>query len=175
MPMEISMFCPSLDDIPAYDVPDGYTMRAYQTGDIQHWLAFHIPLFDEGVINKNLFWREYGRDESILKSRQFYMIHGEQVMGSISAWFGSEERGTHLGRIHWVVLREDYRGKGLAKPLLSFACDMLKQLDHKQAYLTTDTDLFPAISLYLKFGFQPEINLDQDKHTWDDVYRHLNL
>ena len=171
--MGISMFRPNLDNIPIYDLPDGYTMRSYQTGDIQHWLDFHIPLFDEGDITETLFWNEYGRDEAILAERQFYMMHGSEVMGTISAWFGSDERGTHLGRIHWVVLGEDYRGKGLAKPLLSFACQRLKQLEHEQAYLLTHTDLIPAINLYLKFGFQPEINNESDKQAWDSVYKTL--
>lgn len=173
--MEISMFRPNLNDIPQHDLPEGYAMRPYQTGDIHHWLDFHIPLFGEGVITDNLFWREYGRDESILAERQFYMMHGHEVMGSISSWFGDEERGTQLGRIHWVVLREDYRGNGLAKPLLSFALNKLKELGHRQAYLLTHTDLIPAISLYLKFGFQPEINSPKEKSAWAEIYNMLNL
>lgn len=172
--MDISMFHSNLNDAPTFDLPNDYTMRPYQTGDIRHWLDFHILLFDKGHITEDLFWREFGRDEKRLAQRQFYMVHDNTVMGSISAWFGSEERDTHLGRIHWVVLREDYRGKGLSKPLLSYACHKLKQLDHKQAYLTTDTDLLPAINLYLQFGFQPEINSEHDKRAWDNVYTQLS-
>lgn len=164
------MFRSDLDSIPQHPLPDEYVMRPYQSGDIQYWLDFHIPLFDEGDITEALFWREYGRDQIVLAQRQFYMMHGKTVMGSISAWFGDAERGADLGRIHWVVLREDYRGKGLAKPLLSFALNKLKALGHTQAYLTTDTDLIPAINLYLKFGFDPEIHTDQDKQAWDGVF-----
>jgi len=171
--MEISILRPTLDNIPMYPLPDGYTMRSYQTGDLQHWLDLHIPIFDEGDITEDLFWREYGRDETILAQRQFYMVHDETVMGSISAWFGTDERGKDLGRIHWVVLREDYWGKGLSKPLLSFACQVLKELGHTQAYLTTDTMLTPALGLYLKFGFEPEINSESDKKAWDLVYKAL--
>lgn len=171
--MEISMFRPNLNDIPEYDLPDGYKMRPYQAGDLQHWLDFHSPLFDEGDITEALFWREYGRDETILAERQFYMLHGNEVIGSISAWYGDETRGTHLGRIHWVVLHENYRSKGLSKPLLSFACQSLKELGHTQAYLTTDTQLIPALGLYLKFGFEPEIKNEVDQHAWDSVYKTL--
>jgi len=169
--MYLSMFCSTLDNIPQFALPDGYTMRRYQTGDIRHWLDFHIPLFDKGDITESLFWREYGRDETVIIQRQFYMMHGEQVIGSISAWFGDEERGTHLGRIHWVVLHEDYRSKGLSKPLLSFAMNKLKELGHTQAYLTTDTELVPAINLYMKFGFQPEIDSDELQTAWDDLVK----
>jgi len=173
--MEISMFRPNLDNIPQHNLPDDYTMRPYQTGDINYWLDFHIPLFDEGTITEALFWREYGREESVLTKRQFYMMHGSEVMGTISSWFGSEERGTHLGRIHWVVLREDYRGKGLAKPLLSFALNKLKDFGHEQAYLITHTDLSPAINLYHQFGFRPEINSEPEKIAWAKIYKILNL
>jgi len=169
------MFLANLENIPQHDLPDGYTMRPYKTGDIQHWLDFHIPLFDEGVITEALFWREYGQDEAVLAERQFYMMYGTEVIGSISSWFGSDDRGIHLGRIHWVVLREDYRGKGLAKPLLSFALNKLKELGHTQAYLITHPDLIPAINLYYKFGFRPEINSQIEKSAWDEIYQILNL
>jgi GNAT superfamily N-acetyltransferase len=169
--MHLSMFCSTLDNIPQFALPNGYTMRPYQKGDIQHWLDFHIPLFDEGDITEALFWREYGRDETVLAQRQFYMMHDDKVMGSISAWFGDEERDIHLGRIHWIVLHEGYRGKGLSKPLLAFTMNKLKELGHTQAYLTTDTDLIPAINLYLKFGFQPEIDSDELQLVWDDFMK----
>ena len=173
--MDVSMFRLNLDHLPKYDLPNGYSMRRHQPGDISHWLDFHIPLFEDGVIDEALFWHEFGQDKGILAERQYYMVHGKRVIGSISSWFGSEERGTHLGRIHWVVLDEDYRGKGLSKPLLSFACHRLKQLGHKQAYLSTHTDLIPAIGLYLKFGFEPEIKSDVEKLAWDNVYQQLDL
>ncbi len=175
MSTSISMFRPHMDNIPEYPLPDGYTMRAYQTGDIQHWLDFHIPLFDEGDITEDLFWREYGRDETLITQRMFYMVHEKNVMGSISSWFGDDDRGQYLGRIHWVVLHEDYQGKGLANPLLAYALNKLKELGHSQAYLTTETDLIPALNLYLKFSFEPEINSEQDQKTWAEVYENLNL
>lgn len=173
--MDVSMFRHELDTIPQHPLPDGYEMRPYQAGDIQYWLDFHIPLFEEGDINEALFWREYGQDETVIAQRQFYMLHGDTVMGSISAWFGDDERGKDLGRIHWVVLRDDYRGKGLAKPLLSYALNKLKELGHTQVYLTSDTDLIPALNLYLKFGFEPEINTEHDKQAWDIVYKAMGL
>ena len=175
MSINISMFQPNLDNIPQHDLPDDYLMRPYQSGDIRYWLDFHIPLFDAEYITEDLFWDEYGRDEDVLSQRQFYMMHGDKVIGSISAWFGDEHRGKQLGRIHWVIIRDDYQGKGLSKPLMSFACEKLKQLGHQQAYLTTHSDLIPAISLYLKFGFEPEINSEQDQLAWDEVRKTIKV
>jgi len=170
---EVSMFRKDLEDIPVHPMPDGYVMRPYQAGDIQHWLDFHIPLFEAGYVDEDLFREEYGSDEALYAQRIFFMQHDDTVMGSISAWFGDEKRGADLGRIHWVVLREDYRGKGLAKPLLSFALNELKNLGHTKAYLVTHTDLIPAISLYLQFGFEPEIGGVEEKKAWDTVYEKL--
>lgn len=169
----ISMIRPHMDSIPDHGMPDGYTMRPYQSGDMQHWLDFHIPLFPDGDISEDLFWRDYGRDETVLAERQFYMMHGETVMGTISAWFGDDDPGKDWGRIHWVVLHEDYRGKGLAKPLLSFAMNKLKAFGHTQAYLLTHTDLIPAINLYRQFGFEAEIKTEQDQQAWNDVFKQL--
>jgi len=171
---EISMLRDNLENIPVHELPVGYTMRPYRTGDIQHWLDLHVPLFEDGDIDEELFRRDYGHDETVLSERMFFMQYGDIVMGSISAWFGDEKRDVDLGRIHWVVLQDKYQGRGLSKPLLAFALNKLKQLGHTKAYLTTHADLIPAINLYLQFGFEPEIHGEEDKQIWESVFESLN-
>ena len=56
--------------------------------------------------------------------------------------------------------------EGLAKPLMTVVCNRLRELGHQRAYLTTATIRIPAIRLYLKFGFRPDIQNEQDRQAW---------
>ena len=40
-----------------------------------------------------------------------------------------------------------------------------------QAYLSTDAVRIPAIRLYLKFGFEPDIQNAQDERAWEEINR----
>jgi GNAT superfamily N-acetyltransferase len=65
------------------------------------------------------------------------------------------------------------QGKGLANPLMSIICHRLRELGHSRFYLTTSTARIPAINLYLKFGFQPEINSNEDLLAWREISNKL--
>jgi hypothetical protein len=38
--------------------------------------------------------------------------------------------------------------------------------DHQKAYLDTQTTSYPAVNLYLSFGFVPSLRDDSDKEGW---------
>jgi len=74
------------------------------------------------------------------------------------------------GLVHWVAIVPEEQGKGLANPLMMAVCNRLKELGYNRAYLNTSTARLPAVSLYLNFGFMPEINNDRDKQVWEHVF-----
>ena len=65
------------------------------------------------------------------------------------------------------------QGRGLAKPLLTVVCNRLRDLHHQRAYLITGTARIPAIKLYLKFGFVPDIQSEQDAEAWRSIQAKL--
>jgi GNAT superfamily N-acetyltransferase len=171
--VSIDLIRPSLDDIPQFALPAPYTLRWYQPGDEDHWTAIHVEADRYSDIKPELFARQFGTDPALLGQRQAYLCDGSLVIGTASAWFGGKGREAE-GRIHWVAIRPTYHGLGLAKPLLTTVCNRLQTLGHQQAYLDTSTARIPAINLYLKFGFVPDIDSDEDRRAWQIVRRHLD-
>ena len=168
--MDLYMRRPNMDNIPQYDFPDGYTIHHWQTGDLQHWIDIQ-KRFHDTEVNEEGFHADYGHNEAFYKQRIYFLMHKEQVIGSISAWFGDEDRGTDVGQIHWLVIVPEHRGKNLSRPMMTYACNKFKELGHQSAYLETDIEFVPAVRLYLHFGFQPEITSDELQTEWDQFMK----
>ena len=165
----VRMIRDHLDNIPQYSLPEPYTIRPYQPGDEAAWLDIQAAADHYNLITPELFWAQFGRNPKVLADRQFYLCNGSGwPIGTATAWFGEEER-QGWGRVHWVAIVPEQQGRGLAKPLLAVICRRLHELGHRRAYLTTATARIPAICLYLKFGFRPDIQNEQDVEIWQGI------
>jgi len=58
------------------------------------------------------------------------------------------------GLLDYVFVIPEWRGKGIAKVLVSMALKYLKEQNHKQAWLEVYSHNTPALRLYQKFGFK---------------------
>ena len=129
---------PNLDDIPQYDLPEGYSFHWYEPGDEAAWTAIHLVADRYNDITPALFASQFGTDTALLHERQCYLQDAAgNLIGTTSAWFNDDYRGLPYGQIHWVAIVPEMQGKGLAKPLLSVVCERLKALGHERAYLET--------------------------------------
>ncbi|HEY66003.1 MAG TPA: GNAT family N-acetyltransferase [Caldilineae bacterium] len=163
-----------LDGIPHYDLPPGYAIRWYEPGDEEHWVAIHLKADLYNTISRERYIREFGQDPQILHERQCFLIAPSgEVIGTATAWFNEHYRGRVYGRVHWVAIVPEMQGRGLAKPLMTTVCRRLRELGHDRAYLTTSTVRIPAINLYLKFGFVPEIRSEEDLRVWRALLPYL--
>lgn len=158
-----------LDDIPRYELPAPYAIRSYRPGDELAWRQIHNQADRYNAITPELFEEQFGNDPKLLAARQFYLCEGAgQPIGTATAWLGLYRRQNY-GRVHWVAIVPEFQGLGLAKPLMTVVCERLRQLGHWQVYLTTATARIPAIALYLKFGFKPDIQSEQDRQAWRSI------
>lgn len=180
--ISVTMNRPTLDNLPAYELPDGYRLRWYQPGDEVAWVAIHVDADPYHHFDVELFWREFDPNVTLLAARQAYLCplladgtEGAPI-GTATAWFGVEEARRTEGLIHWVAIHPSAQGKGLAKPLLAAVCHRLQTLGHQSVYLNTSTARIPAIGLYLNFGFVPAPRGDQTTmlRAWQQVRNQLS-
>ena len=172
--ISVKMVRSDLDNIPAHALPQGYAIRRYQRGDEQLWLRIHRVADKYSTITADLFRRQFGDDADALAQRQLFLVDRQGTgIGTTTAWFDDDHPDASHGRIHWVAIVPAEQGRGLSKPLLSLACQRLRDLGHDKAYLTTSTARIHAINLYASFGFVPEIRSDADAEVWREMATHL--
>jgi len=160
-----------LNDIPEYELPEGYRFVFYQPGDRDEWIrieqsAKELADFDHGV---RTWQRYYGSVEDTLHNRMIFIENpqGEKVATATAYYDANGELPPERGQVHWVAVRRDHQGMGLAKPLISQVSKVMKQRGHTEAMLHTQTTTWVAVKLYLTFGFRPiPENAEKSRDGW---------
>lgn len=172
--LSVAMLREHLEAIPRFASPPGFLLRWFRPGDEQRWQEIQAAADQYNTISHELFTRQFGTDLRLLEERQCFIIDDhEKAVGTATAWFDPDYNGRPYGRVHWVAIVPERQGRGLAKPLLTAVCHRLRELGHDRAYLTTSTARVPAINLYLKFGFIPEVRGPSDSSVWRELQGRL--
>ncbi len=172
--ISVTMIRNHLDDIPHYALPPGYTIRWYHDGDEALWLAVQQASERHLEITHDVFMEWHGDYLSILNERMFFLLDADQqAIGTATAWFLDDYRGTRCGRVGWVAIVPQMRGKGLSRPMMTILCNRLRDVGHTNAYLTTSTMRFPAIRLYWDFGFRGECTKPKDIEVWKQLEQEI--
>ena len=143
----------NLDNLPAANLPAGFSVRWYITGDDKTWLDVQSRTERLLKITPEVHPREFGTDPVPLAARQAFLCGPDgAAIGTASAWFDPNFWGLPFGRVHWVAIVPEMQGRGLAKPLMAVILQRLRELGHERACLGTSTARVPAINLYRKLG-----------------------
>lgn len=167
--IDVWMINRNLPAAPRYPLPSGYRMRFYREGDAVAWA--HIQQAAEKLMapppDEATFFKEYGTDHAYLAERIMFLVGPDgSDIGTITAWNDSVFENREMGRIHWVAIVPSAQGIGLAKPMLSAACDVLRQHGYREAWLWTGTGRVPALNLYAHFGFVSYPRNEIDRAAW---------
>lgn len=164
----LAMRAESLQNMPAFTLPERYQYRYFQPGDEWNWAkiessAGEFPNPERGIIG---FRRYYPTDKD-LEKRMIFLLENGIPFATATAWYGDEN--PEEGRLHWVSVDESHQGRGLSNALVSITMHRMHELGHKTAYLTTQTASWVAIKVYHKFGFRPVISDSDDVRGWKIV------
>lgn len=160
----------NLARVPQIALPDGYRMRFYHNGDVRTWLRIQQAAEPFSVPTAETFARAMPGDTSYLAARVMFLVDpsGGDI-GTITAWHNDQLTGRDIGQIHWVAIIPSAQGRGLAKPMLSAACAVLRAHGYAEACLETDTRRVAALNLYLPGGFVPHPRDEAERTAWRTV------
>jgi GNAT superfamily N-acetyltransferase len=166
----------SLENLSVLPVPEGFTLRWYEPGFEEHWLAIHLAAEKEIPITPELFIRRFGSDPAMLAARQCYLFSDQGIpVGTVTGWLDSTFEGVPHARVHFLAVAPKWQGKGLAKVLMSSILQRIKELGHSRAYLATSSNRLHAIRLYLHFGFMPLAKIAEEQARWQQILRAIEL
>lgn len=172
--IDITMVRPNLDDIPQYELPDGFSIRTMRPDDVGLWNDIWRDAEPFFTVDEHLFENQFGHDQQATQWRTFIVEDERGVaVGTTSAWYNRNFKGEDYGQIHWVAVRQAYWGRGLGKAMMTHALNEMAKW-HDRAFLGTQTKRIPAIKVYLDFGFVPDLERPGAVVAWQQVKEQLN-
>jgi len=170
----VTMIREHLRDLPRWLLPEGFCLRAFRTGDRRTWMDLQRRSEPNITITDRHFDHDLGTNLPAMTRRCLFLVSpdGEDI-GTITAWYLRSFHGQRWGRIHWVAIVPECRGRGLAKGMMTAAMNRLRELGHRRAMLVTHTVRTVAIRTYLNFGFIPDLSLPGAIEAWQSVRREL--
>lgn len=162
--VDLLMECELTEAIPSYELPEGYRFAFYQPGDRDAWIAVEqsakeLKSFEQGV---EVWQQYYGKVESQMHDRMLFIVNPEGEKVATATAYPTDEPG--LGQVHWVAVKREEQGKGLARPLIAKVLEVLAGHGCQRAFLHTQTVTWVAVRLYQQFGFRPTAE-SAEKHA----------
>ncbi|MDD3411720.1 MAG: GNAT family N-acetyltransferase [Eubacteriales bacterium] len=153
-------------NLPHYELPQGYCFVTYAPGDEKDWVEIERSAreFSTREEGEKAWAAYYGGRESALPGRMFFVENerGEKVATATAYEAAPEE--PDAGWLHWVAVRREDQGRGLARPLIAHALERLAR-EYGSAVVSTQTTTWLACRLYLDFGFYPACP-QQEREGW---------
>lgn len=148
-----------LEHIPRIELPQGYRFVFYKPGDRDAWIdieksAREFINYEQGMVSWNKYYEN--RQEELPVRMVFIENSAGEKVATATAFYDIYERDkSGDGWLHWVAVRREYQGKGLAKPLISYVLNVMRELGYRHAKIPTQTNTWLACKIYLDLGFMP--------------------
>ncbi len=143
----------------------GYGLRTFRPGDEEVWIA----ILQTGELGT---WDRPRLDEMMRGARAelpvdgiFFATYDDRPVGTACTLLHPGDGG-RVAELGWVAVAPEHRGHGLGLRVCHAVLDFIHRLGHGYAYLLTDDFRLPAIRIYLRLGFEPEITDPSHPARW---------
>jgi mycothiol synthase len=167
--LNIRMRRPTLADLPEVPaLPSGYELHLFSN---QHESLANAltKSFDE-------LWDVARVKKDLTETPDVHAVYIVTYDGEVVSTASSQLREKHTttsGYVHWVGTVPEHRGKGLAYILVARVLQDFVERGYTGAYLKTQPFRHAAIKTYLKLGFTPDYEVDEQDHReiWSNVFQ----
>lgn len=174
--VDVWMIHNALNQAPIHELPEGYSFRFYQEGDLEKWVEIQNRADELFTATAETFNRSLKGSADYLAQRIMFLVNSKgQDIGTITAWETKKLTGDLLGQVHWVAIVPEAQGHRLAKPMMTAVCQKLIEFGHSKAFLSTNTRRIPALNLYLGMGFKPFKVGANEAEAWETVRPFLKV
>ncbi|MEG0766407.1 MAG: type II 3-dehydroquinate dehydratase [Clostridia bacterium] len=152
----LTLYRATLEHLPTWQPPTGYTIRPFEVGDIARWtdvLQLACQFREPDQAAAYFYPGDAARQQMLSQRLLFAFAPDGHICGTASALQDLWE-GRRIGRLSWITVSPTHRGKGLCKALVASALALQAQTD-TEAFLTTHTTNEHAVKCYLDAGFCP--------------------
>jgi len=100
------------------------------------------------------------------------MCHNNEPIATAIAWRWDKDPET--GYVHMVGADPRYKGNGLGYQVSLATLHQMAAENRQSVILHTDDFRLPAIAIYLRLGFEPEITHESHEARWEDIYTRIS-
>ena len=152
-------------------LPKGFSIVPYKSGYEKAWaeLEYSIGDFESLEEAESYFVSTYLQNRSLLNNILFLLNEDNLIVGSCIAW-QDRRKESIVSSLHWLVVDEEYHGRGLGKALCYATMNIFKEQKNLPVYIHTQPWSWKAIFLYLSIGFKLQ-KTDTFSHYENEYYQ----
>jgi len=152
-------------------LPKGFSIVPYKGGYEKAWaeLEYSIGDFESLEEAESYFISTYLQNRSLLNNILFLLNEDNLIVGSCIAW-QDRRKESIVSSLHWLVVDEEYHGRGLGKALCYATMNCFKEQENLPVYIHTQPWSWKAIFLYLSIGFKLQ-KTDTFSHYENEYYK----
>lgn len=168
---QLEMFKLGFDDLPPLSLPQGYTIREWQSeADTAHWCTIIGESFGEKLTAQHFMERMVQHPGHAYDRILFVFAPNGEPAATASA-YGDET----TGYVHYVGCRPSHAGHKLGYLVNLAVLLLFQKRGCRDCTLKTDDHRLPALKTYARLGFRPLITQDSHPARWRALARHLAL
>ncbi|MGY5858778.1 MAG: GNAT family N-acetyltransferase [Candidatus Thorarchaeota archaeon] len=159
-------------EIPETNIPDGFSLHPLLENDDDALYTCHYAAFTTSEARefyglsedekRQQFNKLYDRTQPINAEASFVLKKDDDIASILLVISREDEEYISIVAVH-----PNYRGKGLAKALLTAGIQKMREQEATYISIGVDVVNTPAVSLYRKFGFEVKSRLSF--HSWSET------
>ena len=150
-------------------LPDGYHLRCFVDNDAPAYQQLMAQAGFSGWTPEKIAETQC----AILPDGFFVIEHlpTHTLVATAMASHRAIEGYPYGGELGWVAADANHAGKGLGLAICSAVINRFLQSGYKNIFLLTDDFRKPALKIYLKMGFVPDLYKPGMEKRWEAIYK----